>query len=908
MAVGEVQASTRGTRVWRIANAEFDESRQELRVDGRLCDVEAKPLALLHELLLHAGEVVTKAGLMQAVWPGVRVVESSLPTAVSKLRQALGDHGRFVVEAVPRVGYRIGVPVELGVAAPRARLAFTLKPGDPVPNRPSWRLQRMLDDGLGNVWLATGDETIEPWVFKFADAAEQLDELKREVSLSAFLRDVLGVRPDLVEIVDWNFHDRPYFAATAFGGPNLLEWSGTQGPVALVPLFQRVAWVACVAETVAALHEVGVLHGNIKPANILVGRGTAGTGRERKEQLRLVGFNGGRGSRPDEASPITPHPVASLFDVAPEVQAGDAPTIAADIYALGLLLYRMATAELRRPLAPGWEADVEDDLLRQDIDEATAVDPSRRLSSAAILASRLRTLDARRMARMQQAQAAATAARLAEQAERVRLRRPWVVLAASFLVLGLAGTAIAALQAIDQRDQARRQTRIAQSVDDFLTEDLIGRGNPVNSGKPDETLMEAAAAAEPAVALRLTTEPLIAASLYRALALSFDSRSAYSTARTLYGKAIAAYDKAEGPGSADATIMRLRLAQMEAMAAGAGSLEAARALLAKAEPRLTGLGSRRAEAAIWDHAARAGIDIIENDVEGTRRESLAASDGADVIPDVIDANTRLLLHQRLAVADLRAGDWAQAGRRLEVLDRQERALHGPDSPDTILTEFMQARVLVGEGSFEAAADRMDRLYPKLLAVFGPTHHQTLLFLMSRAQALIWLGRYDRAVHDDLLVYQLGMASQGASYIALGALGDAGEASCRSGRTVEGLTEETRAFESARTTLGDGSSLTQLLSENIGLCLVLMKRYAEATTRLDQIDRAAAGRANAMADNDASIDLMRAEIAEAAGHTDEARLRLRRAEDVFKRSGEDPYMQRWAQRLSDTVAAQLLTRK
>ncbi len=483
-----------------------------------------------------------------------------------------------------------------------------------------------------------------------------------------------------------------------------------------------------------------------------------------------------------------------------------------------------------------------------------------------------------------------------------------MILAALSLVLGLAGTTTAALRAISERDQARRQTRIAQAVDDFLTEDLIGRGNPVNSGKPDETLMEAATAAEPAVALRLTTEPLVAASLYRALALSFDSRSAYPSARTFYGKAIAAYEKAEPLGSADATIMRLRLALMEAMTAGAGSLDAAQALLARSEPRLALLGPRRTEAEVWDHAAHAAIDIIENEVAGARRESLAASDRADTIPDVIDANTRLLLQQRVAIADLRAGGWTQAGKRLDALDHQELALHGPDNPATIITEFMQARVLIGEGLFETAADLMDRLYPKLLAVFGPTHHQTLLFLTVRSQALIWLGRYDQAVHDDLLVYQPGVASQGASYIALTALGDAGIASCRSGRSGDGLAEETKAFEGARATFGNGASLTQLLSEDIGFCLVSMKRYADAVIRLDQVDRAAAGRADAKDDNDASLDLMRAAIAEAAGNGNEARLRLRRPLEVFSRPEGDPYMRRWTQQLSNAVEARRLTQK
>src|SRR5215210_1343003 len=91
--------------VWRFADCELDELRRELRVQGRAVEIEAKPWEVLHQLLLHAGEVVTKDELLEAVWPGLTVVDGSLATAVSKLRKALGDDG--VVVTLPRVGYRL---------------------------------------------------------------------------------------------------------------------------------------------------------------------------------------------------------------------------------------------------------------------------------------------------------------------------------------------------------------------------------------------------------------------------------------------------------------------------------------------------------------------------------------------------------------------------------------------------------------------------------------------------------------------------------------------------------------------------------------------------------------------------------------------------------------------------------
>jgi eukaryotic-like serine/threonine-protein kinase len=75
----------------RFANFQFDELGRELRVKGRPVELESKPLDILLQLLLHAGEVVTKEELLESVWPDVTVVDGSLATAVSKLRKAMGD-------------------------------------------------------------------------------------------------------------------------------------------------------------------------------------------------------------------------------------------------------------------------------------------------------------------------------------------------------------------------------------------------------------------------------------------------------------------------------------------------------------------------------------------------------------------------------------------------------------------------------------------------------------------------------------------------------------------------------------------------------------------------------------------------------------------------------------------------
>lgn len=125
----------------------------------------------------------------------------------------------------------------------------------------------------------------------------------------------------------------------------------------------------------------------------------------------------------------------------------------------------------------GWEADIDDPLLRHDIAEAASGIASRRLASAAVLADRLQTLDIRRAEAALRDEQATAAVRLAEQIKQARMRRRWLTGAAASLFCGLLATGVASIWAIQDRNEARRQTKIAVAVNQFLTEDLLGRGN-----------------------------------------------------------------------------------------------------------------------------------------------------------------------------------------------------------------------------------------------------------------------------------------------------------------------------------------------------------------------------------------------------------------------------------------------
>ncbi len=456
---------------WRFGPVEFDEARRQLRIAGLDVDIEQKPLDVLSLLLRHAGEVVTKDELFDRIWAGRITVDHVLATAVSKLRKELEAAGVNRIATVPRVGYRFDGPVErLAVGRSRAS-ALALAIGQPVPERPHFVLERQLGHTLGSeVWLARQPRSRDARVFKFALDGESLATIKREATLLRVLHHALGEREDMTRALDWNFESPPFFLECAYGGQSLPEWAG-EGRLQGLSREERIAVFAEIVEAVAAAHGVGVLHKDLKPSNVLISPRAGGW------QPRLTDFGNSRLLHPEQLAALgitalgltvtrldTNSISGTPLYLAPELLAGQAPTVRSDIHALGVMLYQWLVGDLRRPLAPGWERDIDDPLLRADIAEATDIDPDRRIASAAELAARLRGLPRRRQERVLHEAAEQAALQLRQALERNHARRPWIAATIGALVLGLTVSGLSWRRSEEQRHIAQQHAAQAEAA------------------------------------------------------------------------------------------------------------------------------------------------------------------------------------------------------------------------------------------------------------------------------------------------------------------------------------------------------------------------------------------------------------------------------------------------------------
>ncbi|MDM0114375.1 winged helix-turn-helix domain-containing protein [Variovorax sp. J22R133] len=90
----------------RLASFELDLRRGELRgPDGAPAELRKQALEVLLALATDVGHVVTKADLMQRVWPDDVVTEDSLVQAIADIRRVLGDNEHRLVRTVQRRGY-----------------------------------------------------------------------------------------------------------------------------------------------------------------------------------------------------------------------------------------------------------------------------------------------------------------------------------------------------------------------------------------------------------------------------------------------------------------------------------------------------------------------------------------------------------------------------------------------------------------------------------------------------------------------------------------------------------------------------------------------------------------------------------------------------------------------------------
>lgn len=596
--------------------------------------------------------------------------------------------------------------------------------------------------------------------------------------------------PAITRIVDGGVSEdgMPWFAMERVEGTPIDAYCGQLR----LGIRERLELFLQVCDAVEHAHRRLVVHGDLKPANVLVSA---------DRQVKLLDFGIARLLEP-EAMAGTAHPTHTGLRMmtpeyaSPEQVRGDTVTTASDVYQLGLLLYELLTG--LRPYAQRHrdEDKRERRRLRGDLDaivlEALRKEPERRYGSADRLAQDIRRhLDGRPVAARSDtwiyrgrkflerhalgASAAAIALVLATgmasfytvriQSERDRAK----------MERDRAQTAHARARAENERAQA--EAAKAQQMSQFLAS-LFRSADPREARGTELTARELLDRGVERVDVELAAQPEIQASMLQVLGRTYSQLSIYDSAERLLTRALELRRGELGPESPEVAeilgdIGTLRYRQGEFDRARRRLDEAIRIIESsrgEAAPELSPLLSSQGHVyRILGEYGRA---------QAALERALAIQTRASGEDSVLAAN----MMSRLAALLIETDALARAENLLQrTLVVYEREL-GVDHPSVgiVLTNLASARL--HQGSLEGVEAMYRRSLSILQNAYGPVHPEVGMALNNLGNFLIESEQDDEAIQvleRALQVYSeaLGRDHPRVAY-PLTSLGDAHFASGR----------------------------------------------------------------------------------------------------------------------------------
>lgn len=354
---------------------QLDLKAGELTRDDRTVRLQEQPFQILRMLLEQPGGVVTRDEIRRILWPNDTIVEfdQSINAAIKKLRLALGDSAEDpqYVETVARRGYRLMVTATWETAPPEKQStpedeSYPKDAGGNLTGKKisHYRILQVLGGGgMGVVYRAEDLKLGRPVALKFlpeelANDAVALKRFEHEARAASALN-----HPNICTIYAVEEHEgTPFIAMELLEGRTLRELiaeqpasaenKSSQGHIQLGTLLDIGIQVA---EGLDAAHQKGIVHRDVKPANIFV---------TSQGQVKILDFGlaklqeyEARDSQPEPlvesrqaSNPVlnltrTGTTVGTAAYMSPEQVRGEKLDARTDLFSFGLVLYEMAAGQ-----------------------------------------------------------------------------------------------------------------------------------------------------------------------------------------------------------------------------------------------------------------------------------------------------------------------------------------------------------------------------------------------------------------------------------------------------------------------------------------------------------------------------------------------------------------------------------
>jgi serine/threonine protein kinase len=233
------------------------------------------------------------------------------------------------------------MPSDRSAAAPKREAS---KEGRLLGGR--YRLMKRIDEGgAGEVWQARDERLDRDVAIKIL--GPNADDAFRERFADEARRAAAVLHPNVVTVFDEGRDGADAFMVMELvRGRTLRDAVADRGPLGPHEAARLIAQIAAALD---AAHEAGVIHCDVKPANVIV---------DQQGTTKLTDFGIARAAR----GPREHELIGTARYIAPERIEGRAPTERSDVYSLGLVAYELLAG---RP--PNAEMETED-LLRVRLD------------------------------------------------------------------------------------------------------------------------------------------------------------------------------------------------------------------------------------------------------------------------------------------------------------------------------------------------------------------------------------------------------------------------------------------------------------------------------------------------------------------------------------------------------------
>jgi serine/threonine-protein kinase len=681
----------------------------------------------------------------------------------------------------------------------------------------------------------------------------------------------------------------PYLVMEYIDGKPITDWCDEQD----LDVDARLAVFLKVCDSVAYAHRALVAHRDLKPSNILVN----GAGEPKLLDFgiaKLMEEMGEDGERVTQTYGIMTPAYAS-----PEQVSGERAGVAADIYALGVLLYELLSDRLPidtkglTPVqlisrvtqqVPAVLSSVVDDPIRRrrlvgDLDaivsRALRKEPEQRYASVEALAEDIRLHREGRPIRARNDDWRYRTGKL------VRRNAGVVSGGALLVILGVTFAINAVLQAravAVERDRAEVQRAAAERVSTFL-EELFTEVDPNQASAQDITVRQLLDRGRDQVLTGLESEPEIQARLATVMGRVYRALAEYDAAEPLLDSALAirrrlpAGDPAELAGALlERGALAYELGEYEeALEFHAEALEDFRAaadgeddlLVASA---LDWLSVSEQELGRLDEAeqhSRESVTMLRR-IDPEPNEDLAS--GLTTFTDILRGNGKL--DEALAIG--------QEGLAMS------RTVYGNDHLEVAAGLNQMASTLNQLGRAEEAIPLVEEgLTIRMAAFEGKPHVETGASLGNLANMLIAVGRVDEGVErrQQSIAMLRAVVGEDHPYIAA-SLNSLGGALAAAGRTEEAAESYRESVEAHRRAFPPGHSNIGYPLTGLGRIYLEQGRAAEAETVLREAYDARSGGLPERHWHIAASGLDLGRALDALGRLDEAERYLMEAYDIL----------------------------